>query len=227
MNIPKLVWVLLAFSFPLLAQEHRLTIHELGAYYGGEDQLRSAMNYCDAIDDFSQEQQPRLFAELRAGSMTESKTSLWREFGSKEEWDVARKPAPLAFVWDRNGTIVRVTIVANPPRVWKPHIASPRTEYCYGANTKLMRIRAVWSIPTNCEFLFPCQLIRGHEFFLAQRPGITDWVFTAGGQIRKLWNGEVRNDYFDPSYSLNVSDLPLGTSDHLPFSHVPNESPSK
>ena len=90
-----------------------------------------------------------------------------------------------------------------------------------------MRIRAVWYVPTHCEFLFPCQLIKGHEFFLAQNSGITDWVFAADGQIRKLRNGKVRDDQFDPSYSLSVSDLRLKTSENLPFSPPTSQSTPK
>jgi len=44
-------------------------------------------------------------------------------------------------------------------------------------------------------------------------------VFTPNGQIRKLRDGEAQDDYFDPSYSLTVSDLHLRSSDDLPFNH--------
>lgn len=216
---------LLVFALPLFAQEHQLSPHELGAYRGTEDMVRAVMNYCDVADDFSQRQQPRLFAELQAGPVPETERRGWWEFAGKDEWDAAGKPAPLAFVWYRDGGIVRVTVVANPPRHWSPLGAYRRAEYCYNAHNKLVRIRAVWYVPSHCEFLFPCQLVSGHEFFLSQSPGITDWVFTADGQVRKLQNGKARNDYFDPSYSLRVSDLHLKNSDELPFDH-PTSPPS-
>lgn len=182
--------------------------------------MRSVMNYCDAVDDSVQDQQPRIFAELNVDSTTKSKGDRWKEFASKDEWDAAGKPAPLAFVWNRDGAIVRVTIVARPPRVGSPVVARDRVDYCYGSDTKLIRIRALWSAPTECEFLFPCRLISGHEFFLGGRwyPAVTDWVFTEDGAIQKLRNGKTVDDDFDPSYSLTVSDLHLRTSADLPFS---------
>jgi hypothetical protein len=228
---------LLVVSLPLLAQEHRLTEHEVGSYKGNEDAVGSLMSYCDAVDDSVQEQQPRIFAELKMeltmklkmDPATESKSDRWREFANKEEWDAVGKPAPLAFVWNRDGAIVRVTIMARPPRVWNPVVgAHQRVDYCYGADTKLIRIRAVWYVPTSCEFLFPCRLISGHEFFLGgQHPAITDWLFTGDGQIQKLRNGKISNDPFDPSYSLSINDLHRRTSEDLPFSHATSESTSK
>jgi hypothetical protein len=217
MNILKSVGILLLSALPLFAQEHQLSEHELAVYHGSDDAVRSVMNYCDATDDFSQRQQPRLFAELKSGP-TESQEGRWQEFTGKDEWTAGGKPAPLAFVWDRNGAIVRVTVVSRPPKAWNPHGAYRRVDYCYGADAQLIRIRAVWYDPTHCEYLFPCRLIEGHEFFLGQNPGITDWVFTPEGQIRKLRNGKVWSDRFDPSYSLTVSELHLKTSNDLPFS---------
>jgi hypothetical protein len=179
------------------------------------------MNYCDAVDDSLREQQPHIFAELKMDPTTKSKIDGWREFASKDEWYAAGKPAPRAFVWNRDGAIVRVTIVANPPRVQIPAVARQWIDYCYGADGKLIRIRAVWYVPRYCEFLFPCRLISGREFLLGgQRPAVTDWVFTADGTIRTLRNGKARNDYFDPSNSLSVSDLHLRTSADLPFNHL-------
>jgi len=224
---------LLVFSLRLFAQEHRLTEHEVGSYKGDEDAERSLMSYCDAVDASAQEQQPRIFAELKTelktDSTSESKSDRWKEFANGAEWDAAGKPAPLAFVWNRDGAIVRVTVIAWPPRIWNPVVgAHQRVDYCYGADTKLIRIRALWYVPTSCEFLFPCRLISGQEFFLGgQHPGITDWLFTADGQIQKLRNGKVWNDPFDPSYSLSINDLHLRTSEDLPFSHPASESTSK
>ena len=150
---------------------------------------------------------------------TTVETRQWEQFANRDEWEAAGRPTPLVFVSDRNGTTVKVTVVAHPPRVWKPVGAYRRTEYCYGTDAKLIRVRAVWNVPTHCEFLFPCQLIRGRGFFLGQSPGITDWVFTPNGQIGKLWDGGSQNDYFDPSHSLTVKDLHLRSSEDLPFNH--------
>ena len=196
-----------------------LNEHQLGVYKGNDDAVHSVMNYCDAVDDSVEQQQPRIFGESKIDSTTDSNSPRWMEFASRDEWTAASNPAPLAFVWNTDGAIVRVTIVARPPRARQPVGASQRVDYCYGTDSKLRRIRAVWYPPTYCEFLFPCRLI-GHEFILGARwPGVTDWVFTPDGAIQKLRNGKTEKDSFDPSYSLTASDLRLKTSVDLPFSH--------
>ena len=216
----KSVWFILAFALPLLGQVHQPREHKLGAYEYAEDTVPSVMSYCDAIDDFSMQVKPRLFAGSKPNSRAERETLRWAEFVSKDDWDTSGKPTPLVFVWDRNGVTVKVTVVAKPPQVWNPVGAYRRTEYCYSTDARLIRIRAVSYVPKRCEFLFPCQLISGHEFFLSQEVGTTDWVFTADGRIRKLWNGKERDDDYDPSHSLTVSDLNLKPSNELPFNQL-------
>lgn len=211
--------LVLAVALPLSAQEYQLSERQLGAYKGSDDAVALRMSYCDAVDRSAQEQQARIFAELPLDPTTNS-NNRWKEFAGKDEWEAAGKPAPLAFVWDRDGAIVRVTVVAGPPRHRIRAGMYQRTDYCYGPDTKLIRIRAVWYVPTYCEFLFPCRLISDHDFFLlgARRPAVTDWVFTADGAIQKLRNGKAVDDYFDPSNSLMAGDLHLRTSNDLPFS---------
>ena len=209
----RLVGLVLAFTLTLCAQD-KLS-EQLGSYKGNDDAVYSVMEYCNAVNDSMQPQQPRIFAESKIDSPTRSHSRGWTEFASKDEWAAAGKPGSLAFVWDRDGAIVRVTIV---DRVRSG--IRPRVDYCYGTDTKLMRIRAVPSAPTYCQVLFPCRLISGYEFVLGgRRPVITDWVFTADGTIHKLRNGKAVDDYFDPSYSLTASDLHLQRSVELPFSH--------
>ena len=216
----KLTGIVIALTSFLFAQGYKVDEHQLGAYKGTDDAVRSVMSYCDAIDSAMQEQQPRVFAPLNSGSVMESTGLSWKEFGSGEQWNTAGKPAPIAFVWENGGSIVRVTIVSHPRRFQVRFGAYRRIDYCYGTDSKLTRIRAVWYAPTDCEFLFPCRLIIGHEFFLGgQGPAVTDWVFTADGVIQKLRNGKAVDDYFDPSNSLTVGDLKLRTSLDLPFDH--------
>lgn len=219
---------LLVFALPLFAQEHKLSEHQLGAYKGDDAEVGSVMNYCDSIDESVQQERPRIFAEINTDPTTKSRSREWREFASRDEWDTAGKPAPLAFVWNRDEAIVRVTVVTRPSHR-SPVVARQRVDYCYGTDTKLIRIRAVWYVPTSCEFLFPCRLISNREFFVmhAQRPGITDWVFTADGAIEKLRNGKAVDDYFDPANSLTVNDLHLKTSQDLVFDHPTSQSAPK
>jgi hypothetical protein len=217
----RLVGFVLALALPLWAQEHKLSEHQLGAYQGSDDAVRSAMSYCDAVDDSAREQQPRIFAQLNLASTSRSTNHHWTEVASKDEWEASGKPAPLTFVWSKDGTIVRVTVIASPSRFRTPVVAHRRVDYCYGADTKLLRVRAAWYVPTSCEFLFPCRLIGGHEFPLrGQTPAVTDWVFTEDGTITKLRNGKAIDDYFDPSNSLSASDLHLRKSNDLPFNYL-------
>jgi len=220
MKVLGLVGLVLASALPLCAQEYKLSERELGTYKGSQDTVRSVMNYCDALDDSFEAQQPRIFAKLKISTKPEPPSDRWREFANREEWQATGKPAPLAFVWDRDGRIVRVTMVASPPRVGAPSLARQRIDYCYSTDTKLARIRSVWYVPQSCEFLFPCRLISGREFLLGgQRPAVTDWVFVEDGTIIKLRNGKVVDDYFDPANSLTADDLHLKTSVDLPFNH--------
>jgi hypothetical protein len=221
MNGFRLVGFVLAFTLPLCAQEYKLSEHQLGAYKGSDEAMRSIMSYCDAVDDSEREQQPRIFAHLNLDPATKSSSPRWSEVASKDEWESSGKPAPLSFVWRKDGTIVRVTVVTSPPRFRTAVVAHRRVDYCYGVDAKLLRIRAVWYAPTSCEFLFPCRLISGHEFPIGgQTPAVTDWIFTAAGTITKLRNGKAIDDYFDPSSSLTASDLHLRRSNDLPFNHL-------
>ena len=130
----RLAGCVLAFSLPLFAQQ-TLNERRLGAYKGDDQAVRSAMNYCDAIDDAVQGQQPRIFAGLK--DLATKSPGDWKEVASRDEWDAAGKPGPLAFVWNRDGAIVRVTIVWGPPRVGAPAATRRRVTYCYGTDSKL------------------------------------------------------------------------------------------
>jgi len=197
-----------AFVSALFAQQHSPTEPLDEIYSGHEEAVRSVMQYCDTLDDALEQREPRIF-----GSESGHK---WREFFSRGEWEEAGRPAPLAFVWDREGSTVRVTVMARISVGMRR-----RVEYCYGADTKLLRIRAVPFVPTNCEFLFPCRLIRGEPLLSGQRTGTTDWVLARDGTVSKLRNGKAEDDYFDPSNSLTVNDLHVTTSADLPFKPIP------
>jgi|SRR5215467_2877925 len=212
---------ILVLALPLCAQERKLKERDLGDYKGTDDQVRSVMDYCDMLDASMKQQPPRIFAETKVESVGEAKNITWSEFASKDEWQAAGSPAPLAFVWFKDALIVRVTMVENP-RHGQPSPTQQRLDYCYDDDGQLVRIRAVWYAPTECEYLFPCRLMSGHDFLAgAQHPSVTDWVFKEDGTIQKLRNGEAVDDYFDPSYSLTVSDLHLQTSFDLPFARMP------
>ena len=214
--------LILTLALPLCAQEHKLNERELGDYKGTDDAVRSVTDYCDMLDTSLKQQPPRIFAETKVES-TEDAKNTWGEFAGKDAWEAAGSPAPLAFVWFKDDLIVRVTMVARAHR-GKPSPAQQRLDYCYDDDAQLVRIRAVWYAPTECEYLFPCRLISGQDFLLGgQRPAVTDWVFKEDGTIQRLRNGEAVDNYFDPSYSLTVSDLHLQTSSELPFARMPRK----
>jgi hypothetical protein len=217
------VGLVFVFTLPLCAQQHKLNERELGDYKGTDDAVRSVMDYCDMLDASLKQQAPRIFAQTKVETTGEAKTITWGEFADKDAWQAAGKPAPLAFVWNKDDVIVRVTMVARAQR-GEASPAQQRLDYCYDDDAQLVRIRAVWYAPTECEYLFPCRLISGHDFLLGgQRPSVTDWVFKEDGTIQKLRNGTAVDDYFDPSYSLTVSDLHLQTSFDLPFARMPKK----
>jgi len=221
MSAIRVVGLVLGFTLPLFAQRPSLyNERKLGAYKGNEDSVGSTMSYCNAINDSVQEQQPRIFALDKVYAAGTGRH--WVQLADREEWDALGKPAPLAFVWDRDGAIVQVTVVARPSRFRFAVSAQDRVDYCYGVDKKLIRIRAVWTVPA-CEVLFPCRLISDRDFFLLspQSPAVTDWVFISDGTISKLRNGKEVDDYFDPSNSLTVNDLRLRTNDDLFGSHSP------
>jgi hypothetical protein len=219
----RLVGLVLALTLPLCAQQPKLNERELGEYKGNDDAVRSVMDDCDMLDASLRQQQPRIFAQTKTESNGDLKTITWHEFATKDEWQAAGSPFPLAFVWDKDHVIVRVTMIENA-RHGKPSPTQQRLDYCYNDDAQLVRIRAVWYAPTECEYLFPCRLISGHDFLLGgQHPAVTDWVFKEDGTIQKLRNGEAVDDYFDPSYSLTVSDLHLQTSFDLPFARMPSK----
>jgi hypothetical protein len=195
--------IVIICGVPLLAQTP-VTENQLGAYKGTDAGLGASMGYCDTVDNFSQQHSPRAFAETWQDT-SGTRIANWVELANNDAWTAAGKPTPLAFVWNRDGMTVKVIIMSRPPRVWNESVgAYRRMEYCYGTDAKLIRIRAAWYAPTQCEFLFPCRLIAGHEFYLGgQHPAITDWIFESDGQVIRLRNGRPTDDPFDPSYSLD------------------------
>jgi hypothetical protein len=199
-----------AFIFFLFPPQHRQNDNQGSAPRRDEDAVRSAMQYCGALDDTLEHENPKIFGF----STTEhSGQKEWREFSNRDEWEAAGKPVPLAFVWDQHGVLVRVTVVARISVAMRR-----RVEYCFGTDAKLIRIRAVPFAPQSCEFLFPCRLIND-SILNGEHTAVTDWLFIADGTIKKLRNGKSVDDYFDPSNSLTVSNLHLPTSDDLPFKY--------
>jgi hypothetical protein len=228
MGALKSIALLVVLALPAFAQEGLPDDRELGRYKGGDDSVRSIANYCESVDDFSREQAPRIFAEVKQGGGDEFDPARWKEFSDRDGWVAAGRPSPLAFVWERDGATIKVTVISHAPKNWNPAVAYGRISYCYNTEGAVSRIRAIWHVPITCEFLFPCALLTDRQFFVGgQSLAVNDWVFTPDGTIQKLRDGKDLDDYFDPSSWLSVDDLHLKKWDELPFTKLRTSPPRK
>ncbi len=133
------------FLVPLLAQSPDSHTIKEGRYA-----LATLTKYCDAVEDFSNSQQPRLFAQLPPGAAL---SSHWVEFSSRDAWIRAGKPKPLALVWYKDDAVARVAITE---KVGDDHGRS-YTDYCYRPDGSLARLRSVPEMQTDCDpSLFHC-----------------------------------------------------------------------
>ena len=126
----------------------------------GRYALVTLTKYCDAIEDFSNSQQARLFAQFPSGFAL---SSHWVEFASRDAWTRAGKPKPLALVWYKDDAVARVAITE------KDGGGNGRsyTDYCYRPDGSLARLRSVPEMQTDCDTsLFHCKsTFRGERLY--------------------------------------------------------------
>jgi hypothetical protein len=116
----------------------------------GRYALVTLTKYCAAVEDFSNSQQPRLFAQFPSGFAL---SSHWVEFSSRDAWRRAGKPTPLALVWYKDDAVARVAIAEKDGG---GHGRS-YTDYCYRPDGSLARLRSVPEMQTDCDpSLFHC-----------------------------------------------------------------------
>jgi hypothetical protein len=96
--------------------------------------------YCQAVDEFSQQQPPRLFARVSAEGPVPLQ---WKEFASKAEWEGAGRPLPLALVWRRDNKTVRVAIAQEKGPEY--------TNYCYREDGDLVLLRSLPEREMECD----------------------------------------------------------------------------
>ena len=122
--------------------------------------LVTIVKYCDAVETFSNNQQPRVFAQK---SSVLGPSSGWVEFSSRDAWEQAGKPQPLALVWYKDDRVARVAIT--PPDSRRD--GSSYTDYCYRPDGSLARLRSVPDLQTECDQSdFHCSLtFRGERFY--------------------------------------------------------------
>ena len=133
------------FLAPLLAQSPDSHPIKEGRYA-----LVTLTKYCDAVEDFSSSQQPRLFAQFPSGV---AQSSQWVEFSSRDAWTRAGKPKPLALVWYKDAAVARVAITEKDGDGY----GLSYTDYCYRPDGSLARLRSVPEMQTDCDpSLFHC-----------------------------------------------------------------------
>ena len=126
--------------------------------------LVTIVKYCDAVETFSNNQQPRVFAQKPSilGPL-----SGWVEFSSMDAWKQAGKPQPLALVWYKDDRVARVAIT--PPDASKDW--NSYTDYCYRPDGSLARFRSVPDVQTECDQSdFHCSLTFREERFYHPKP---------------------------------------------------------
>jgi hypothetical protein len=143
------------FLAPLLAQSADSHTIKEGRYA-----LVTLTKYCDAVEDFSNSRQPRLFAQVPSGAALSSQ---WVEFSSRDAWTRAGKPKPLALVWYKDDVVTRVAI---SEKDGGDHGRS-YTDYCYRPDGSLARLRSVPEMQTDCDpsFLHCSSTFRGERLY--------------------------------------------------------------
>jgi hypothetical protein len=109
--------------------------------------LVTLIKYCDAVEAFSDIQQPRVFARK---SSVLGPSSGWVEFFSMDAWRHAGEPQPLALVWYKDDRVARVVIT--PPEGRRD--GNSYTDYCYRPDGSLARLRSVPEKQTDCDQSF-------------------------------------------------------------------------
>jgi hypothetical protein len=109
----------------------------------GRYMLSTVTRYCQSVESFSSQYQPRLFAAVDGPS---AESPRWAEYSGEPEWKAAREPKPLALVWYRDDHVARVLIASedgnNGRRV---------AEYCYRPDGTLARIRSIPEVWKQCD----------------------------------------------------------------------------
>lgn len=181
----------------------------------GKYALITLTKYCDAVENFSNAEEPRLFAQVTAPS------SDWIEFSNTDAWKHAGKPHPAALVWYKDDKIARVAITARDGDVHS------YTDYCYRPDGSLARLRSMPKMRADCDqSLLHCSFTFRRERLYPPKISLTstdsgrrkpfvvqsdDWE-AYGPVLRRPLQSETTSFSFplpdSPEY-LSVSDLPF------------------
>ena len=130
-------------TFSLAQLDHHSNAAEVLQRYS----LVTLIKYCDAVERFSNIQQPRVFARK---SSVLGQSPEWAEFFSMDAWRDAGKPQPLALVWYKDDRVARVAIT--PPDARRD--GKSYTDYCYRPDGSLARLRSVPETQLDCDQSF-------------------------------------------------------------------------
>ena len=128
------------------------------------DALITTAKYCANVEDYSESQVPRIFAQITSAL---GQSAGWVEFESKVAWNRAGRPKPVALVWYRDARIVRVALAPNDGE--KPQVYA---DYCYRQDGTLARLRSMPSVQRRCEGnRYQCSLLLRQEWwYLPEEP---------------------------------------------------------
>jgi hypothetical protein len=140
----------IVLSAPLLAQS------KLDGSNAATDAPITVAKYCDNVENYSDSQVPRVFAQITDAF---GQSSGWVEFESRAAWNRAGRPKPVALVWYGDAKIVRAAIAPNDGE--SPQVFA---DYCYRRDGSLARLRSMPSMQRNCEQnRYQCSLVLRQE----------------------------------------------------------------
>ena len=188
---------------PLLAQtppsEKKQTTRQL-SIWKFQQAVDTSTKYCDVVDEFSLAHQARIFAE--AGP------SEWVELFSKEGWERAGRPRPLAFAWYRADRVVRVTISFTDGSDASVAFAT----YCYSPQGRLVRVQSGPSAKVSCDSAhFQCHLTFGVTSFFSSTGSLIAKVLLGSELNRGLESKRTSFAWVEmmPPLYFRISDLPF------------------
>ncbi len=160
--------------------------------------MNSVERYCGTVEGFSRSHEPRLLAAIQAGK--------WVEFPSKAEWDRAGKPKPIAWVWYKDGNIIRVAMAFGK----SVESSSAYADYCYQPTGKLTRLASEPHRHTTCdEAYFRCELTFGSEWLYLPNGKRLQAIDETDRRLLKSEQTSISVSKPAPPEYLNVGELPF------------------
>jgi hypothetical protein len=205
--------------FVIVLSTHLLAQSKLDGLKAATDALNTAAKYCDNVENYSDSQVPRIFARI---TPAHGQSSGWVEYDSRAAWSVAGRPQPVALVWYRKATIVRVAITPKEGGQ-RPEVYA---DYCYRQDGSLARLRSMPSVQRNCKRnRYQCSLVvRQERFYPPEGPvlrtfGYLDGVgYVVTGTTPSL--GAIDEELLQPERTV-VTFVPMEWHEYLHITDLP------